>query len=165
MYNLVLTDELLRTFDSNCKVDPPLRSQEHVEACVQGLKDGTIDVLSSAHAPRAPERKMLELDRAPFGMVGLETLLGLVVTKLIQPGHLDWVQALQKLTVNPARVLGIPKGTLQIGADADVTIIDPGATWTVDPQQFRSKSTNTPFGGWKLQGRAVQVLVNGQPRL
>jgi len=165
MYNLVLTDELLRTFDSNCKVDPPLRSQEHVEACVQGLKDGTIDVLSSAHAPRAPEKKMLELDRAPFGMVGLETLLGLVVTKLIQPGHLDWVQALQKLTVNPARVLGIPKGTLQIGADADVTIIDPGATWTVDPQQFRSKSTNTPFGGWKLQGRAVQVLVNGQPRL
>jgi len=165
MYNLVLTDELLRTFDSNCKVDPPLRSQEHVEACVQGLKDGTIDVLSSAHAPRAPEKKMLELDRAPFGMVGLETLLGLVVTKLIQPGHLDWMQALQKLTVNPARVLGIPKGTLQIGADADVPLIDPDATWTVDPQQFRSKSTNTPFGGWKLQGRAIQVLVNGQPRL
>lgn len=165
MYNLVLTDELLRTFDSNCKVDPPLRSQEHVEACVQGLKDGTIDVISSAHAPRAPEKKMLELDRAPFGMLGLETLLGLVVTKLIQPGHLDWMQALQKLTVNPARVLGIPKGTLQIGADADITIIDPDATWTVDRDQFRSKSTNTPFGGWKLQGRAVQVLVGGQPRL
>lgn len=165
MYNLVLTDDCLKTFNSNYKVDPPLRSQEHVEACLQGLKDGTIDVISSAHAPRASEKKMLELDQAPFGMVGLETLLGLVVTKLIQPGHLDWMQALEKLTINPARVLGIPKGTLQIGADADITIIDPNATWTVDPQQFRSKSTNTPFSGWTLQGRAVQVLVNGQPRL
>ena len=108
---------------------------------------------------------MLELDQAPFGMVGLETLLGLAITKLIQPGHLDWMQLLEKLTVNPARVLGIPKGTLQIGADADITIIDPDVTWTVDPKQFRSKSTNTPFAGWTLRGRAVQVLVNGQPRL
>ncbi|NLF72647.1 MAG: dihydroorotase [Candidatus Anammoximicrobium sp.] len=165
MYNLVLTDERLRTFDSNYKVDPPLRSQEHVEACLQGLKDGTLDVISCAHAPRASEKKMLELDQAPFGMVGLETLLGLVATHVVRPGHLDWMQALEKLTVNPARVLGIPKGTLQIGADADITIIDPDATWTVDPTQFRSKSSNTPFGGWTLQGRAVQVLVGGEPRL
>jgi dihydroorotase len=108
---------------------------------------------------------MLELDQAPFGMVGLETLLGLVITKLIKPGHLDWLTALEKLTINPARVLGIPKGTLAIGAEADVTIIDPDFTWTVDPKQFRSKSPNTPFGGWTLQGRAVQVLVSGEPRL
>lgn len=165
MYNLVLTDEALRTFDSHYKVDPPLRSQEHVEACLQGLQDGTIDVISSAHAPRASEKKMLELDRAPFGMVGLETLLGLVITRLIQPGHLDWTSALEKLTVNPARVLGISKGTLAIGAMADVTVIDPDVVWTVDPKRFRSRSVNTPFAGWQLQGRAVQVLVGGKLRL
>jgi dihydroorotase len=96
--------------------------------------------------------------------VGLETALGLVVTKLIEPGHLDWPAALAKLTVNPARILGIPKGTLQLGADADVTIIDPRARWKVDPAEFRSKSTNTPFAGWELTGRASVVIVGGRVR-
>jgi dihydroorotase len=164
-YNLVLTDECLRTFDSNCKVNPPLRSQEHVEACLAGLADDTIDVISSGHAPRASEKKMLELDRAPFGMVGLETTLALIVTKVIRPGHLDWMKALEKLTINPARVLGIEKGTLQIGADADVVIIDPDSAWTVDPRLFKSKSPNTPFAGWELNGRVVEVLVGGVPKL
>lgn len=160
--NFTLSDERLRSFDSNCKVNPPLRSQDHVDACIAGLCDGTLDVIASGHAPRASEKKMQELDRAPFGMVGLETSLALVVTKLIQPGHLDWPQALAKMTINPARVLGLSKGTLQIGADADITLIDPHVRWIVEPHKFRSKSSNTPLGGWELQGRAEHVIVGGE---
>ena len=163
--NLSLNDEQLRSFDSNCKVNPPLRSQDHVDACIAGLADGTIDVIASGHAPRASEKKMLELDAAPFGMINLETALALVITKLIEPGHLDWPTALAKLTINPARVLGLQKGTLQIGADADVTIIDPRARWTVDPHRFRSKSSNTPFAGYQLHGRAQHVIVGGDVKL
>src|SRR5205085_1859941 len=110
----------------------------------------------------ALEKKMQELDRAPFGIVGLETCLGLVVKQLIVPGHLNWMAALAKLTINPARILGIDKGTLRVGADADVTIIDPDLRWTVEPSRFRSKSNNTPFGGWELQGRAETVIVGGK---
>jgi len=161
-HHFSLTDECLRTFDSNYKMNPPLRGKEHVEAVIAGLADGTIDAIATDHAPHAKEKKMQELDQAPFGVVGLETALGLVVTKLIEPGHLDWSSALAKLTINPARILGIPKGTLQIGADADVTIIDPAVRWRVDPGQFRSKSTNTPFAGWELTGRAEVVIVAGR---
>ncbi len=161
-HHFTLSDECLRSFDSNFKMSPPLRGQSHVEACIAGLVDGTIDVICTDHAPHAREKKIRELDQAPFGIVGLETALGLVVTRLIEPGHLDWPQAIAKLTINPARILGIPKGTLAIGADADVTIIDPDAIWTVDPATFRSKSTNTPFGGWKLRGRADTVIVGGR---
>lgn len=163
-HHFTLTDECLRTFDSNYKMSPPLRSQDDVDACIAGLKDGTIDVIATDHAPHATEKKMRELDQAPFGIVGLETAVGLVVTRLIEPGHLDWSTALAKLTVNPAKVLGIRKGTLEIGADADITVIDPEARWTVDPSKFRSKSTNTPFGGWELKGRPAVVIVDGQVR-
>jgi len=161
-HHFTLTDECLRSFDSNFKINPPLRGQEHVDAVISGLIDGTIDVIASDHAPHAKEKKMRELDQAPFGCVGLETLLGLVVTRLIVPGHLDWPAALAKMTINPARILGIPKGTLKIGADADVTIIDPDARWVVDPAQFQSKSTNTPFAGMELTGRAEMVIVGGR---
>jgi len=160
-HHFTLTDECLRSFDSNFKMNPPLRGQGHVDACIEALADGTLDAIVTDHAPHAKEKKMQELDRAPFGIVGLETALGLVVTKLIEPGHLDWSAALAKMTCNPARILGIPKGTLAVGADADVTIIDPDARWTVDPGEFRSKSTNTPYAGWELRGRASMVLVGG----
>jgi dihydroorotase len=160
--NFTLTDERLRSFDANYKVNPPLRSQEHVDACIAGLKDGTIDVIASGHAPRASEKKMQELDQAPFGIIGLETMLGLVVTQLIEPGHLDWPTALAKLTTNPARSLGLPFGTLQIGAEADITVIDPQHEWTVAADQIRSQSINTPFLGWKLKGRATHTLVAGE---
>lgn len=163
--NLILNDERLRSFDANFKVNPPLRSQEHIDACISGLADGTIDVIASGHAPRASEKKMRELDQAPFGIISLETTLGLVITKLIEPGYLDWSQALAKLTINPAKTLGLNKGTLQVGADADITVIDPNARWTVDPARFRSKSTNTPFAGYQLRGRAVNVIVNGDVKL
>ena len=161
-HHFTLTDECLRSFDSNFKMNPPLRGKEHVEAIIAGLADGTIDCIVTDHAPHAKEKKMQELDQAPFGIVGLETALGLVITKLIMPGHLDWPAAIQKMTINPARILGIDKGTLQIGADADITIIDPAVRWKVDPKEFHSKSTNTPFAGWELTGRAEIVIVGGQ---
>ncbi len=104
---------------------------------------------------------MQELDRAPFGIISLETALAVVITELIEPGHLDWPEALAKMTVNPARVLDLDKGTLAVGAEADVTIIDPETVWTVDPEQFKSKSANCPFAGRKLKGRAETVIVGG----
>lgn len=161
-HHFTLTDECLRTFDANFKMNPPLRCRSDVEACLAGLADGTIDCIVTDHAPHAREKKMQELDQAPFGIVGLETALGLVITQLIEPGHLSWSQAIEKLSTNPARVLGLPKGTLAPGADADLTIIDPGYAWTVDPARFRSKSTNTPFAGWHLRGRAETVIVGGR---
>jgi dihydroorotase len=163
-HHFTLSDESLRSFDSNYKMSPPLRSTQDVEACLEGLRDGTIDVICTDHAPHALEKKMRELDQAPFGIVGLETALGLVVTKLIEPGVLDWPSAIEKMTINPAQALGVAKGTLAIGADADVTIIDPAREWTVDPARFRSRSKNTPFAGWRLRGRAEAVIVGGEVR-
>lgn len=164
-HHFTLTDECLRSFDSNYKMSPPLRGKRDVEACIAGLVDGTIDVICTDHAPHALEKKMRELDQAPFGILGLETALGLVVTQLIEPAHLTWPQAIEKMTINPAKVLGIPKGTLAVGADADVTIIDPNVEWVVDPDSFRSKSRNTPFGGYRLRGRAETVIVGGKVKL
>ncbi len=163
-HHFSLTDECLRTFDSNFKMNPPLRTQADVEAVIEGLKDDTIEILATDHAPHAREKKMRELDLAPFGIVGLETLIPITVTRLIEPGHLSWPEAIRKLTINAAQLLGIPKGTLRPGADADVTIIDPSTPWTIDPTQFRSKSQNTPFGGWEVRGRAHTVLVGGEIR-
>lgn len=156
-----LNDQSLRSFNANFKINPPLRSQDHVEACIEGLVDGTIDVIASGHAPRASEKKMRELDQAPFGMVNLETTLALTITHLIAKGHLDWSSALAKLTINPARVLGIDRGTLQVGADADITIINPDVRWQVCAEEFLSPSANTAYEGVELQGRAEHVLVGG----
>jgi dihydroorotase len=161
--NFALDDSMLRTFDSNCKVNPPLRSPDHVASTIEALVDGTLEVISSGHTPRAAEKKMDVLDAAPYGMVGLETALGLVATKLVRPGHLDWPAAIAKLSCNPARVLGLTnKGTLREGADADVVVIDPDATWQVDPAKFYSMSTNMPFAGWILHARVTDVIVAGQ---
>ena len=162
-HHFSLTDEMLRTFDSNCKVNPPLRSLHHVEECVAGLADDTLDVICSGHSPRAHEKKIHELDRAPFGINSLETTIGLVVRHLIEPGHLTWSKAIEKLSLNPARILGLDgKGSLAVGADADVTIIDPRVRWEVDPTQFRSRSRNTPIVGHELVGRAEAVIVGGR---
>ncbi|NLX54774.1 MAG: dihydroorotase [Planctomycetaceae bacterium] len=159
-----LTDDTLRTFDANCKVNPPLRSRNHVDACIAGLVDDTIDIITSCHAPRASEKKLQALDRAPFGMVNLETTLSLVIKHLIEPQFLTWPQAIRKMTINPAQALGLSKGTLQVGADADVTIIDPDVRWTVRRDEFHSRSRNTPFEGAELVGRAVRVIVDGEVR-
>jgi dihydroorotase len=161
-HHFTLTDKSLRTFDSNYKMAPPLRTEQDVQAVIAGLKDGTLEVIATDHAPHAPEKKMRELDQAPNGIIGLETLLPICVISLIEPGHLTWPQLIEKLTINPARVLGIDRGTLKPGAKADVTIIDPKIEWTIDPNQFRSKSRNCPFTGWKVKGRAHAVLLNGE---
>jgi len=161
-HHFTLTDKCLRTFDSNYKMAPPLRSEQDVQAVIAGLKDGTLEVIATDHAPHAPEKKMRELDQAPNGIIGLETLVPICVMSLIEPGHLTWPQLIEKLTTNPARVLGIDRGTLKPGAKADVTIIDPKAEWTIDPNLFRSKSRNCPFAGWKVRGRAHAVLLNGE---
>jgi len=164
-HHFSLTDESLRTFDSNYKMNPPLRTAEDVAAVIDGLKDGTIEILCTDHAPHAREKKMRELDQAPFGIVGLETLLPITVTHLIEPGHLSWPEAIRKMTINAANLLNLSnKGSLRPGADADVTVIDPALAWTVEASQLRSKSKNTPYDGWQVRGRAHTVIVDGEVR-
>src|SRR5262245_19227330 len=131
-HHFTLTDECLLTFDSNYKMAPPLRTQDDIDAIIEGLKDGTLSVIATDHAPHAPEKKMRELDLAPNGIIGLETLVPICVRSLIEPGHLTWPQLIEKLTINPARVLGIDRGSLKPGADADVTVLDPVAEWVID---------------------------------
>jgi dihydroorotase len=164
-HHFTLTDDRLRTFDSNYKMAPPLRTQRDVDAILAGLADGTLGVLATDHAPHAPEKKARELDQCPNGIVGLETFLPLCATHLVHAGHLSWPQMLEKMTVNPARVLGIDRGTLQPGKVADVTVIDPDREWVIDKTKFRSKSRNTPFDGWRVKGKAVATVVSGDVRM
>jgi len=161
-HHFTLTDESLRSFDSNFKMAPPLRTKRDVEAILEGLIDGTLEVIATDHAPHAPEKKMRELDLAPNGIIGLETLLPICVQALIETKRLTWPQLILKLTANPARVLSIDRGTLKAGKVADVTIIDPLAEWVIDPNRFHSKSRNCPYAGWKVRGRAAVVIVGGR---
>lgn len=156
-----LTDEAARGYNTMAKMNPPLRTAEDVAAIKQGLKDGTIDVIATDHAPHGMDEKSGEFDYAPFGIVGLETALGLTL-KLVDEGILTLNEAIRKLSLNPASILKLNKGSLSVGADADITIIDQNTEWTVDSSQFRSKSRNTPFNGWKLKGKAVQTIVGGK---
>lgn len=166
-HHLTLTDDLLESFDTNLKMAPPLRTRADVEACIAGLLDGTLDCVSTDHAPHSAEKKQREIDLAPFGIVGLETSLAVLNTELILKGRMTWPQLIEKMACKPARIISLPqgKGTLQVGADADVAIIDPELKWTVTPQEFRSGSANSPWLGHELTGRAICVLVNGRVRL
>ena len=161
-HHFTLTDESLRGFDSNFKMSPPLRTAAAVEGIINGLVDGTIDCIATDHAPHAPEKKLLELDRAPFGILGLETAVGLCVTRLIDAGHIDWLRFVDAISRLPAQILGVNRGTLRPGAVADVTLIDPSLQWQVDVSTFASKSINSPFDGWTLKGRAVATIVAGR---
>ncbi len=161
-HHLLLSEEECGSFDTNYKVNPPLRTAADIEACRRGLTDGTIDCLVTDHAPHGIQQKELEFLDAPFGIIGLETALPVYVKSLIEPGALDWPALIEKLTVRPAAVLSLKKGTLSVGADADVTVIDPEVGWTIDAAAFASKSRNCPFDGWKVRGRAVATLVAGQ---
>ncbi len=161
-HHLVLTDAEMQTFDTNCKVDPPLRSREHVEALVAGLADGTISAICSDHRPVTDEDKDLEIDEAPFGIVGLETLLPLSIRALIDSETLDWSQLLSLLTVGPARVLGLDRGTLETGARGDVIVFDPDVSWEIAPSQFHSRCSNSPFAGWQVRGRVDAAFVDGE---
>lgn len=160
-HHFTLTHEAVVGYDTSTKVNPPLRSQEDVEAVIAGLKDGTIDAIATDHAPHAEEEKDVEYDLAPFGLIGLETALPLVVTKLIEPGILSWKQAVSLMSTNPARILNLPGGTLKVGSPADITVINPELRQVVSRDKLVSKAKNTPFAGWSLQGWAEYTIVGG----
>jgi dihydroorotase len=166
-HHLTLTDECLRDFDSNYKMAPPLRTKDDIQALIGGLVDGTLDVLATDHAPHAPEKKMREFDQTPNGIIGLETFLPISIQALIDPGFLSWSKMIEKMTIQPARILSIDKerGSLHPGKLADVTIIDPNLEWTIDVTAFQSKSRNCPWHGHKVRGRAMTVIVGGQVKM
>jgi dihydroorotase len=162
-HHIALTDEAIQDFDANYKVNPPLRSQADVDALLEGIADGTLSILCSDHAPHADFEKEVEFDAAPFGIIGLETELGLFFNLLVHKHRkIDIVRLIEMYTVEPARLLRIGAGTLSIGAPADVTLIDPALEWTVKIDKFESASRNSPFDGWKLKGRAVRTIVAGK---
>lgn len=163
-HHLLLTDEVMDSFDTLFKCNPPLRSKSHVEAMIAGVKDGTISAISADHQPLAIEKKTVELDVAPFGICGLESLLPVCVQALIEPGHLSWATLIARLTVGPAAILKLDAGTLTPGANADVTLIDPQEQWVIDARSFRSKSRNTPFHGMSVRGRVLMTMVGGECR-
>ena len=159
-HHFTLTDEALKNYDTNAKVNPPLRTLADVNAVKEGLKDGSLDAIASDHAPHSTLEKDVEFDYAASGMIGLETSLALGL-RLVEEGVLSLNQLVAKMSTNPARILKIQKGTLKVGADADVTVIDPDEEWTVDTRTFQSLSKNTPFNGWRLRGRAIFTIVGG----
>jgi dihydroorotase len=132
-----------------------------VKSCIEGVIDGTIDCLATDHAPHLAEVKELEFQNAPFGIIGLEGALSLYVKALVEPGHIDWMRLIELMTIKGAEIVKLPKGTLKQGADADVTIINPAMKWTIDAEQFASKSRNCPFHGWDVTSRAVATIVGG----
>ncbi|MGI6550317.1 MAG: dihydroorotase [Syntrophomonadales bacterium] len=161
-HHLTLTDQDLGTYDADYKVNPPLRSQEHVDALIAGLSDGTIDCLATDHAPHEIEVKDCEFNLASFGISGLETAVAVIFSYLIDSGQLDLNNVVKAFTVMPARILGLDRGTLTPGKVADITIIDPNATQQVDPQRFQSKGKNTPYKGRVLKGWPYATLVGGK---
>jgi dihydroorotase len=162
-HHIALTDEAIQTFDTNYKMNPPLRAPEHVDVLLEGIADGTIEILASDHAPHALFEKEVEFDTAPFGIVGLETEIGIFIDLLVHKRKIiDLPRLIEMFTTNPARLLKIGAGTLSAGAVADITLIDPNLEWTVDADAFQSASRNTPFNGWALKGRAVRTIVGGK---
>jgi dihydroorotase len=162
-HHWTLTDEAAQYYDTNTKVNPPLRSQDHVNAILAGLRDGTIDAIASDHAPHHADEKALEFDQAPFGVIGLETALGLALDRLVHPGVISLERLVELCAINPARILGLEEyGTLRARARADLTILDPELTWTFEAPQAKSKSRNTPFDGYAFRGAAVATIVRGR---
>jgi len=160
-HHFSLTEEAVRGFNTHAKMNPPLRTWQDVQAIKEGLRDGTIDVIATDHAPHAVQDKQQQFAAAPNGIVGLETALPLTLA-LVEEGFLSLEAAVAKLTTEPARAFGLSKGSLAPGADADVVVVDPEAQWEVDPARFRSKSRNTPFAGWKVKGRVITTIVAGR---
>jgi len=163
-HHLTLTEDRVRGYNTNARVNPPLRAKEDIETLRAGVKDGTIDAIASDHAPHAPQEKMCEFDRAAPGVIGLETTLAVLASELVQTGILTWGELIAALTIKPARALAIGKGTLRPGADADIVVIDPAAQWTIDATRFLSLSRNCPFDGMNVTGRAEIVIVAGMTK-
>ncbi len=161
-HHFTLSDEVVASYNTNTKMNPPLRSADDVEAMIEGLRDGTIDAIATDHAPHSFDEKEVEYQYAPFGIVGLETAVGLAITILIMNNHLTWERLIEKLSVYPRKILSLPPVRIAEGEPANLTIIDPQAEWVVDPARFKSRSKNTPFGGRKLTGRALGIFNHGQ---
>ena len=162
-HHIALSDEAIQNFDTNCKMNPPLRAKEDIAALLAGIADGTIGILCSDHAPHAQFEKEVEFDAAPFGIVGLETELGLFLDLLVHKNKtIELPRLIEMFTVNPAALLQIDAGTLSVGRAADITLIDPELEWRFDAKASQSMSRNTPFDGWKLKGRAVRTIVGGR---
>ncbi|MBI1367809.1 MAG: amidohydrolase family protein [Planctomycetes bacterium] len=165
-HHLLLTEDACAEYDTNAKMNPPLRTKADIKAIIKGIKDGVITILATDHAPHTREEKELEFASAPFGIIGLDCALPLYALALIDSGAIDWAAMLAMMTINPAKLCGLHgKGTLAEGADADVTIIDPKETWTIDVNAFESKSRNCPFGGWNVTGRAIATIVGGKIKM
>lgn len=160
-----LTEECCATYDTNTKMNPPLRSKEDIEAIKEALKDGTIDAIATDHAPHTDSEKDVEFDFAPFGIIGLETALSLSAMELVEKNIISWADLITKMSVNPARILGIKKGSLKKGSIADIAIIDPNKEYTYTKDSIESKSKNSPFINWILKGRAITVFVGGNPAM
>jgi dihydroorotase len=161
-HHFTLTDEAIRGYDTNTKMNPPLREEADRLAMIEGLRDGSIDVIATDHAPHHADEKALEFDKAPFGIVGLETAIPLCVSRLIEPGLIGWPRLVELLSAAPARVLHLPGGTLAEGGVADITVIAPAAPVTIRAAALKSKSKNTPFDGWELRGAAAATIVGGR---
>ncbi len=163
-HHLLLTEEMCARYDPNLKMNPPLRSQADLQACLEGVRDGTIGCLVTDHAPHVNSEKELGFQDAPFGIIGLETALPLFIRALIDSEVLDWPQLIAAMSTRPAQLLGVSGGTLKVDRVADVTLIDPEIEWKIDAEKMRSKSRNTPFDGWPVRGRAVLTMVGGEVR-
>ncbi|HYN85880.1 MAG TPA: dihydroorotase [Pyrinomonadaceae bacterium] len=162
-HHFALTDEAVKDYDTNTKMNPPLRSREHVEAILEGLRDGTVDAVATDHAPHHADEKALEFDHAPFGVTGLETAVALALDRLVHAGVVGLERLVELFSTNPARVFNLEgRGTLRAGAHADVTVLDPELRWTFDASRSKSKSRNTPFDGWTFHGAAVATVVAGR---
>ena len=162
-HHFTLTDKAVEGYDTNTKMAPPLRSEEHLEAIIEGIKDGTIDTIATDHAPHHADEKALEYDRAPFGITGLETGIGLAFNELVHKGVIGLERLVEMCAANPAKIFRLEgRGTLKPGSVADLTIIDPERKWTYSTADSRSKSRNTPFDGWEFTGKAVATFVTGK---
>jgi dihydroorotase len=161
-HHFTLTDEAVIGYDTNTKMSPPLRTRDDVEALKTALKDGTIDAIATDHAPHTIDEKEVEYTTAPFGIVGLETAIGLSITELVEKNILTLMQLIEKLSTNPRRIIGVREVTIVEGERANITLFDPSLEWTVHPESFISKSKNSPFGGHILRGKAIGVVNNAK---
>ncbi len=163
-HHLLLTEELVRGYNTEAKVNPPLRTEADVTAVREALVEGVIDMIATDHAPHHYEEKEREFDDAPFGINGLETAFGLCLKALVEPGHMSLSMLIDRMSCAPARVMGLEEGTLRAGAPADIVLLVPDEAWTVDPARFVSRSGNTPIAGWELPGKVRRTLVDGETR-
>jgi dihydroorotase len=160
-HHFVLTDEAVRTLDPNFKMNPPLRARADVDAVLEGLADGTIDIIASDHAPHSESEKQAGFIKAPFGIIGLETMLPLAITFLVERKILTLAEVIAKMTVHPARLLGL-KSEIRVGETANLTLFNPAEAWQIDKNQFKSNARNTPFHGWHVQGKVFGVFNQGK---